>query len=163
MATSLVYDQRPDPVVRGLVTVGALMRLFLEPVSASGARSGSPATDLQGGAALGRLLIFALGVAPVIAALAIAELLRLLVPPFGRWAATHDEPPDWTLSRAPSPWPWPQSKPMARELIERIAGVPEDPGMDVSGRDRRDRDRRDRAPHVAWRSRHPLRISATVC
>jgi preprotein translocase subunit SecY len=90
MATSLVYEQRPDPVVRGLVTVGALIVLFL------GTRIPLPGLNpdllqrIAGGAGLGRLSIFALGVAPIIAALAIVELLRSSIPPLGRWAATPD-------------------------------------------------------------------------
>ena len=129
MATSLVYDQRPDPVVRGLVTVGALIVLFL------GARIPLPGLSpeilqrISGGATLGRLSIFAFGVAPVIAALAIAELLRLLVPPFGRWAATPDRAARLdALARALALALAAIQAHGVAELIERIAGVPEEPG-----------------------------------
>jgi hypothetical protein len=129
MATSLVYDQRPDPVVRGLVTVGALIVLFL------GARIPLPGLSpdllqrISGGAALGRLSIFALGVAPVIAALAIAELLRLLIPPFGRWAATPDRAARLdALARALALALAAIQAHGVAELIERIAGFPEAPG-----------------------------------
>jgi hypothetical protein len=129
MATSLVYDQRRDPVVRGLVTVGALIVLFL------GARIPLPGLNpdllqrISGGAALGRLSIFALGVAPVITARAIVELLRLLFPPFGRWAATPDRAARLdALARALALALAAIQAHGVAELIERIAGFPEATG-----------------------------------
>jgi hypothetical protein len=129
MATSLVYEQRPDPVVRGLVTVGALIVLFL------GTRIPLPGLNpdllqrIAGGAGLGRLSIFALGVAPIIAALAIVELLRLSIPPLGRWAATPDRAARLdALARALALALAAIQAHGVAELIERIAGFPEAPG-----------------------------------
>jgi hypothetical protein len=129
MATSLVYDQRPDPVVRGLVTLGALVVLFLGTRIPLPGLSPDLLQRISGGAALGRLSIFALGVAPVIAALAIVELLRVSIPPFGRWAAASDKAARLdALARALALALAAIQANGVAELIERIAGFAEAPG-----------------------------------
>jgi preprotein translocase subunit SecY len=87
LATADVSAPRPDPVFRGLITLGAVFVLFLGTHIPLPGLSADFLHRAAPGPALGRLSIFALGVTPIIFARTIVELCRLICPPLRRLAA----------------------------------------------------------------------------
>jgi hypothetical protein len=91
------YNPRIDPVVRGLVTIGALILLFM------GIHIPLPglSPDLLQRISVhhlsaARISIFMLGVTPILTALVVLEVFRLAIPPLARWAAQADHAAEWT-------------------------------------------------------------------
>jgi preprotein translocase subunit SecY len=95
MTTSLTYEPRIDPVSRALVTIGALIVLFIGTHIPLPGLSAELLRRIPPGPPLGRLSIFALGVTPVIFARVILEFLRLTIPRLGRWIATPNQTAEW--------------------------------------------------------------------
>lgn len=88
---------RTDPVVRGLITVGALILLFLgTQIPLPGFNPDLLQKILSHHVSAARVSIFALGVAPILFARVILEFFRLVVPPLADWAAKRDHAVEWT-------------------------------------------------------------------
>lgn len=126
MTSSVPPGQGPDPIVRGLVTVGAVIVLLIGryiPLPGLGA-------DFLERLRPGRLSIFGLGVTPIIFGGAIIELIRLVIPPLGRWAREPDNGAllnglGRLLALAIAAY---QARGVALAL-ERMAGVANEPGL----------------------------------
>ncbi len=96
MTTSLTYNPRTDPVTRSLVTIGALIVLFLGThIPLPGLNAELLRRLLLGSSQLGRASIFTLGVTPIILAYVILELCRVAIPALARWAAEPDHAGRW--------------------------------------------------------------------
>src|SRR5579872_2895911 len=96
-ATVTVHDSRTDTVVRGLVTIGALIVLFVGThIPLPGLSPDRLRRILQHSAAPARVSVFALGVTPIIFARVILELCRLTMPPLAAWAAKSEHLALWT-------------------------------------------------------------------
>jgi preprotein translocase subunit SecY len=97
MTTTATYEPRADPIVRGLVTIGALIVLFVGthiPFPGLSAELTQRILSLRVSPA--RVSIFALGVTPILSARVVLELCRLAIPPVARWAARPDHAAQWT-------------------------------------------------------------------
>ncbi len=90
------YEPRTDPVVRSLVTIGALILLFIGThIPLPGLNSDLLQQILPHQLSAARLSIFALGVTPILFARVILELLRLAIPPLAVWVAKPDHAVEW--------------------------------------------------------------------
>jgi len=87
LTTADLSAPRQDPLVRALITIGALVVLFLGTHIPFPGFSPDFLQRIGLGPTLGRISIFALGVTPIILALSIIEILRLVIPPLGRWSS----------------------------------------------------------------------------
>ncbi len=97
MTISPTYDLPNDPVTRGLVTIGALIVLFVGTHIPLPGLSAALTQRLSPGASqLGRVSVFALGVTPIIFARVLLELCRVAAPAVARWAAAPDHAAQWT-------------------------------------------------------------------
>lgn len=91
------YDPRIDPAVRSLVTIFALILLFIGThIPLPGLSPDVLQQILSHQLSPARVSIFALGVTPIIVARVILELLRLAIPPLARWAAAPNHTAQWT-------------------------------------------------------------------
>jgi preprotein translocase subunit SecY len=91
------FDSRIDPVVRGLVTIGALILLFVGlHIPLPGLSPEMLQQVLSHQLSPARVSIFALGVTPILFARVILELCRLVIPSLARWAANPEHDGQWT-------------------------------------------------------------------
>jgi preprotein translocase subunit SecY len=90
LTTADLADRRPDPILRVLVTLGAVLVLFIGSHIPFPGLSADLLQRIRFGPSLGRLSIFALGVTPIIFGRAIVEIVRLFIPALGRWASQPD-------------------------------------------------------------------------
>ena len=96
-AATTTNAQRPDPVVRSLVTIGALILLFLgTQIPLPGFSPDLLQSILSHRLSAARVSIFLLGVTPILFARVILEILRLVVPALAGWAAKPDHAVEWT-------------------------------------------------------------------
>jgi preprotein translocase subunit SecY len=87
LTTADLSAPRPDPRIRVLITIGALVVLFLGTHIPFPGLSPDFLDKIRSGPTLGRISIFALGVTPIVLAVSMVEIFRLIVPPLARWAS----------------------------------------------------------------------------
>jgi preprotein translocase subunit SecY len=96
-AAASTIAPRTDPLVRSLVTIGALILLFLgTQIPLPGFTPDLLRTILFHRVSTARVSIFALGVTPILFARVILEFFRLIAPPLARWAAEPNHAVEWT-------------------------------------------------------------------
>ena len=125
MTGALLRDPRRWAITLGGVAVYGLgSRLWLpglNPGAAAGLTVPIPSADLS---------IFGVGARPMLFGLAFAEMARLAIPPFARWAAgAHDRSERLWRWRESSPWRLRPSRPWKwRRAIERLDDIAPSPG-----------------------------------
>jgi preprotein translocase subunit SecY len=91
------YDRRNEPVVRGLVTVGALIVLLVGmQIPLPGLSPDLLLRIASHHLSAARVSVVALGVTPILLARVILELFRLAIPPLTAWTTKPDHAMQWT-------------------------------------------------------------------
>ena len=135
--------------------------------SAAGPRARSSAkSPSAGGAAVGRLSLFALGIIPLLNALILAELLKIVAPAVRRWELAA--PAQSRSLPATSSSPWRCSSPLLQgagmpAALEDVSGLVPEPGTAFPRRLHRDAGCRHGAGHCACRRRSIAPASAAAC